>query len=70
MISLEIIKDVDIVHVVVVRDTSNVAIVLDCIGCHKPPADRYRAAISCWDFILCLNAIQRTINDGINGLAI
>ena len=32
-------KDVDIVHVVVVRDTSNGAIILYFIGSHKQPAD-------------------------------
>ena len=62
-------KEIDIVHVVVVRDTSNGAIILDCMGAHNQTLDRYRADISPRDFILCLNAIQRISNDGINGVA-
>ena len=70
MISIEISKDVDIVHFVVIRDTYNGAIILDCMGSHNQPADRYRADISSRDFILCLNIIKRISNDDIDGLAI
>ena len=69
MISLEISKDVDIVRVVVVRDTSNGEIIRDYMGIHDQPADRYCADISSRDFIICLGDIQSTRNDGIDGIA-
>ena len=69
MISLEISKDVDIVRVVVVRDTSNGEIIRDYMGIHDQPADRYCAGISSQDLNFCFNAIHSIRTDGIDGLA-
>ena len=69
MISIESSKDFNIVHGIAVRDTSIGATIIDCIGIHYQPGDRYRGDISSQDFIFCFNAIQKIRNDSIDGLA-